>query len=59
MRTGEWKPRFLDHLAIMGNASRAARNVGVCPDTVYEHRKSDPEFAAAWRKALKEAADVA
>jgi len=44
--------RFLDHLAINGNARAAAAYVGVSHMTAYRTRRQDPEFAGLWDAAL-------
>lgn len=41
------KMRFLEHVAKTGRLTHAAAVAGVCPQTVGEHRKNDPEFAQA------------
>ncbi len=40
------KVKFLDRLAIHGNARAACRNVGFSPESAYRQRRRDPEFAA-------------
>lgn len=57
-RRRDWKPLFLDALARRGNVSDAAKAAGIHRDTANEHRKSDAEFAARWKDALDQAADV-
>lgn len=51
MRQTRWtrkKARFLDAYRACGMVSEAARRVKVGRSTVYEWRKEDPAFAAAW-----------
>ena len=57
-RLGEWKPVFLEQLGELGNVTRSAQLAGIDPTTAYEHRKTDPQFALGWRRALKRAGDV-
>ena len=61
-RLQKWKPRarftdarketYLAHFAATCDSDEAARRAGVCDSTVYAHRRTDPEFAAAWAEAL-------
>lgn len=46
------KEAFLAHFAATCNAKASAREAGVAFSTVYAHRRSDPEFRAAWEEAL-------
>jgi hypothetical protein len=55
---GEWRPAFLAALRNSGNVRAACRAADVSRQTVYEHRATDPEFAAAWQETLEEALDV-
>lgn len=59
----KWKPRgvkftterkeiYLEHFAATCDSDEAARLAGVGDTTVYAHRRTDPEFAAAWSEAL-------
>lgn len=48
---------FLTTLAHAGNVSQACRASGLGNTTVYGWRAADPEFAAAWEVALKQAID--
>jgi hypothetical protein len=43
---------FLDHLAASCNVSASAAAAGFSAVTVYNHRRSDPGFAARWQEAL-------
>lgn len=52
------RTRFLARLRECGSITQAAREVGSCRATAYEHRERDPEFAAAWDEALAEAVDA-
>jgi hypothetical protein len=61
-RLQKWKPSVkftaarkeidLAHFAATCDSDEAARRAGVCDSTVYAHRRTDPEFAAAWAEAL-------
>lgn len=57
-RTGAWKPIFIENLSRIGNVTCAMNAAKVDRPTVYHHRKTDSKFAAKWRAALKQAADV-
>lgn len=48
---------FCDVLAVTDNVSMAAAAVGISTSTAYEHRKTDPVFAAMWAEAQALAAD--
>lgn len=48
---------FLDALSRTGNITKSAADAEVDRRTVYHHRESDPEFAAAWDDALAQATD--
>ena len=50
--TRERKELFLSALAATCEVGAAARAAGVCRATAYAHRRSDPAFAAGWRRAL-------
>lgn len=50
--TRERKDVFLGHLSVSADVHASAEAAGVCTSTVYNHRASDPAFAAAWREAL-------
>lgn len=55
----ETKQLFLDNLAATGVVSEAARAAGFTSySSLYQLRKSDPEFAEAWTEALDNAADM-
>lgn len=53
--TGELMARFCEVLAETGMVTQAARAVGKHRDTVYQHRRRNPLFAAAWAGALSHA----
>lgn len=53
-----WRDPFLGTLAATGNVSSAIIAASVSRAFVYEERKRDEAFAAAWDGALDEAADV-
>jgi hypothetical protein len=57
VRLGTWQDRFIASLRRLGNVSRACKAAGVGRMTAYDHRDSDPPFAAQWRDALEESAD--
>jgi len=50
----ERKEAFLAHFAATCDVTASAAAAGVCESTVYEHRRSDPAFAAAWPDALEQ-----
>lgn len=49
----DWRPAFLEELASTCNVAEAARVAGVARRTVYQHRETDPEFAAEWEDAVE------
>lgn len=55
--SGAWRDVFLDVLRASANVSRAARAAGVARTYVYEAKKADPDFAAAWAEAITEGVD--
>lgn len=55
--SAEKKERFLRHFRAHGNASKAARAVGIEPSSIYHHYYKDPEFAKEWDAAKLEVAD--
>jgi hypothetical protein len=52
------RERFLKSLADTGNVTAAVAVVGTSRTRVYELRKTDPTFAAAWEEAEEIAADA-
>ncbi len=48
---GIWKPAFLEALARSGKVTASARSAGVDASTVYEARRHDPAFEAAFEEA--------
>lgn len=50
--TPERKVRFLDQLAVHGNARAACRAVGLSADAAYKLRRREPLFARAWAAAV-------
>ncbi len=56
--TPEKQARFLRELAKRGIVSHAARKAKISRQTVYDHRRADPEFAAAWDEAIDIAAGI-
>lgn len=51
------RERFLRLLAEFGNITLAANGCSVSRKTIYEWRKTDPDFAADWLEAEQVAAD--
>jgi hypothetical protein len=51
------KERFLEHLALTGNVSKSAEYASTARPFVYELKRSDPAFAAAWDDALLQYAE--
>lgn len=49
---------FLRELARRGIVSHAAKRARTSRQTVYDHRNTDPEFAAAWDEAIEIAAGI-
>jgi hypothetical protein len=49
-----WSKPFLARLAATSNVSAAAKAAGVATSTVYETRRSNPEFNRKWQEALCE-----
>src|SRR5215469_15768 len=56
--TGARRERFLKSLADTGNVTAAVAVAGTSRTRVYELRKTDPAFAAAWEEAEEIAADA-
>jgi hypothetical protein len=56
--TRERRKRFLTALAETGIVTLAAEIAGTSRTRVYELRKADEEFAAAWDEAEEKAADA-
>lgn len=52
--TEEAEQIFLDHLAASCNVSWSAAEAGFSTVTVYNHRRTDPAFAAKWEAALEQ-----
>jgi hypothetical protein len=57
-RTDRAREAFLQRLAETCNVSESARVAGIPRRTVYEWRDADPSFAAAWKDAEEQAADL-
>lgn len=55
--TAEKKAKFLEALADTCNITEAAEIVGISRQSIYRHRKSDPEFAEALEEARMVGAD--
>jgi hypothetical protein len=49
--TPKRKVKFLEHLAELGNVTDSAKLIGVSTVCLYQHKKDDPEFHAAWEAA--------
>ena len=62
IRSGQWtkdkRGRFLDLLAVTGNARYSARQVGMSAWSAHALRRRDSAFAALWQDALNCAYDV-
>lgn len=52
--TRERKEAFLEHFAATCDATASAEAAEVSIFTVYDHRRNDPAFAAAWQEALEQ-----
>ncbi len=52
--TPERKEKFLEHFAATCDVTASAAVAGVSESTVYNHRRSDPAFAAGWQEALEQ-----
>lgn len=53
-----WEKAFLSALSEAGVVRYACKAAGVDSTTVYQRRKDDSGFAAAWAQALDDAADL-
>jgi len=53
-----WRKAFLEALAKTGNVREAAELADVDRSRVHRLRESSPAFAAAWDRAVEDAADV-
>lgn len=53
-----WRRGFLSALAETGNATAAARCVGIDRTTPYKAAERDPSFAEEWAEAIEEATDA-
>jgi hypothetical protein len=56
--TARMKSEFLDHLAATGSVAAAAAAIAVRPSSLYQLRRRDAAFAAAWREAVVLAYDA-
>ena len=54
----EWQAAFLEALCDSGNVSESAKIANVSRVFVYEQRRADELFAAAWDDALDQASDL-
>lgn len=53
-----WEKAFLSALSEAGVVRYACKAAGVDPSAVYDRRRDDQAFAAAWAQALDDAADL-
>jgi hypothetical protein len=53
-----WLDPFLTALRTTGNVAQSARAAGTHTSTVYDLRRKDADFAAAWDNALEDATDA-
>lgn len=53
-----WRKAFLAVLAETGRITVAAKAVGMGRSNIYQYKRSDQAFAAAWEQALDEYADL-
>lgn len=53
-----WRAGFLASMRETGNASAAARHVGIDRTTAYKAAERDPSFAADWAEAIVEAGEA-
>jgi len=56
--TGEWHEPFLAGLAATGSVRAAASLAQIERRTAYKAREEDPEFAAQWKQAKRDAIDM-
>ena len=56
--TDSARTQFLEVLATRCNVTHAAWTAGISRSRVYDIRKEDAEFAAAWDNAIEEGADA-
>ena len=57
-RTRKWEEKFLAVLEATGNVSQAAEAAGTSRQTVFDHQRSDTEFANKCLDAVYAAADI-
>ena len=55
-RPDEWQPRFIEALRELGHVGDSCQLAKVSKQTVYNYRRDDPDFAAAWDAAIEDAA---
>ncbi len=53
----DWRPRFLEVLAIRGNVREAALAAGISRRMTFKERALNEAFADAWALAMADAAD--
>src|SRR5689334_17255625 len=56
-RTMQKRKRFLELLSESGNVRASCAALDLCRSTLYEWRRHDADFAAAWDSALERGAD--
>lgn len=54
----DWRDRFLEGLRATFSVAAARKYAMVSKDTIYVHRRKDPEFAKQWDEALEVGRDV-
>lgn len=54
----DWQDRFLARLRDTGNVRRSCEAAGVARSWAYDLRAKDPQFAAEWKAAALDAADL-
>jgi hypothetical protein len=58
LRTSAMREIFLRVLGECGNVSASAEAAGIGRNALYDWRRDDPKFAAAWEEALVVGADA-
>jgi hypothetical protein len=58
IRTPENREAFLDALSETANVTAACERVGISRRAIYEWREEDPDFVAAWERALNLGTDA-
>jgi hypothetical protein len=57
-RPPRWQRAFLEHLRLTANVTRSALVARIDRGKVYDRRREDADFAAAWDDAKEQAADL-